>query len=467
MRGPEVVWLAVLGSGREKVMQNVAIIGAGPAALYAAETLLKAGRKVVMFNRDIKPGGLAEFGIYPNKYKMKVGLRKVFTRILSHPNLTYFGNVAVGEGGVASLEEIGALGFDAVVVAVGAQGTKWLGLPGEDAFGVYHAKDVVYHYNSLPPFSETVYHIGQNVCVVGMGNVSLDIIHWLVCDRKVDNVTMIGRRGPGERAYTNKEMQMVAGALDLEAIREEFASIDEQVRAVDQNPSEYLDELLAQSESELETETPTTLKIRYLRSPAAIQKSDKGEVTGLVCDITTLVMRGDRVSVSSSGTQEIVPCDTVVFAIGDSIEPGIGLPLSDDKKTFAVVPEPWEVHPERDRYMVFDPLKNEPMWGVFVVGWARKASDGLVGKARLDANTGCDEVLAWLDGEFAKSPVSTEDGADIRARELLNSRGAVVVEYADIAALEAHEKKVAEQKGLPEYKFPSSAEMLAIIRGNA
>jgi len=453
---------------KEKVMQNVAIIGAGPAALYAAEKLLKAGRKVTMFNRDIKPGGLAEFGIYPNKYKMKTGLRKVFTRILSHPNLSYFGNVVVGTDGVVTLDEVKGLGFDAVVVAVGAQGTKWLGLPGEDAIGVYHAKDVVYHYNSLPPFSETPFHIGQNVCVVGMGNVSLDILHWLVCEKKVANATMVGRRGPGERAYTNKEMEMVAGALDIEALVEEFASIDEQVQAVGQNPSDFLDELLAQSESELETESPTHLKIRYLRSPAAIQKSADGHVTGLVCDITKLVMRGERVSVSSSGEQEVLPCDTVVFAIGDSIEPGIGLPLAPDGRTFAVVSETWEVQPERDRYMVFDPVKNEPMWGVFVVGWARKASDGLVGKARLDANSGCDEVLAWLDGEFAKSPVSIEDDdVSVRVRALLTSRGAVVVDYSDIEVLEAHEKKVAEQKGLPEYKFPSSAEMLEIIRGKA
>ncbi|MEZ4460076.1 MAG: FAD-dependent oxidoreductase, partial [bacterium] len=204
-------------------MQNVAIIGAGPAALYAAEKLLKAGRRVTMFNRDIKPGGLAEFGIYPNKYKMKSGLRKVFTRILSHPNLTYFGNVHVGEGGSLTLNEIQTMGFDAIIVAVGAQGTKWLGLKGEDAQGVYHAKDLVYHYNALPPFSERDFAIGERVCVVGIGNVSMDIAHWLIYERKAASVIIVARRGPGERAYTNKEMEIVAGALDLEALRDEFA----------------------------------------------------------------------------------------------------------------------------------------------------------------------------------------------------------------------------------------------------
>src|SRR5690554_6274323 len=112
---------------------TVAMIGAGPASIYAAEVLAKAGHQVVMLNRDIKPGGLAEFGIYPTKYKMKRGLRRYFDRVLSHENIYYAGNVRVGQEADVSLDELRELGFDALVVAVGAQGTKWLGLPGEEA----------------------------------------------------------------------------------------------------------------------------------------------------------------------------------------------------------------------------------------------------------------------------------------------------------------------------------------------
>ena len=76
----------------------VAVVGAGPAGLYGTRKLAEAGHRVVLLNRDIKPGGLAEYGIYPTKEKMKGGLRKHFAKILSSPNVSYFGHLPVGEG---------------------------------------------------------------------------------------------------------------------------------------------------------------------------------------------------------------------------------------------------------------------------------------------------------------------------------------------------------------------------------
>jgi len=72
---------------------SVAVVGAGPAGLFAARELSAHGVNVILFNRDIKPGGLAEYGIFPDKLKMKEGLRAQFRQILSDPNITYFGNV--------------------------------------------------------------------------------------------------------------------------------------------------------------------------------------------------------------------------------------------------------------------------------------------------------------------------------------------------------------------------------------
>jgi len=108
----------------------VAVIGAGPAGLYASRQLAEDGAHVVIFNRDIKPGGLAEYGIYPEKHKMKDGLRKQFRQILQNPHLEYYGNVTIAENADLTLKEIEAMGFQAVLVSAGAQGTKWLGLPG-------------------------------------------------------------------------------------------------------------------------------------------------------------------------------------------------------------------------------------------------------------------------------------------------------------------------------------------------
>src|ERR1051326_3843662 len=120
----------------------VAVIGAGQAGLFATRALAAQGCRVVLLNRDIKPGGLAEYGIFLNKYKMKGGLRRQFQKILSDPRVTYLGNVSVSSGGGLTVPELTGFGFDALVFAIGAQGTKYLGIEGERLPGVYHAKDL-------------------------------------------------------------------------------------------------------------------------------------------------------------------------------------------------------------------------------------------------------------------------------------------------------------------------------------
>src|SRR5205814_6016190 len=114
-------------------MKTVFVVGAGPAGLFAAQKIAQAGHQVVILNRDIKPGGLAEYGIYPTKDKMKVGLRKQFAKVLSMPNVHYFGHVSVGKGAALSIDELREMNSSAIVFAVGAQGTKKLGLAGSEA----------------------------------------------------------------------------------------------------------------------------------------------------------------------------------------------------------------------------------------------------------------------------------------------------------------------------------------------
>src|SRR5215470_894438 len=122
----------------------VVTIGAGPAGIYGVRKLAEAGHEVVIINRDIKPGGLVEYGIYFNKHKLKEGVRQQFRKILTDPRVHYFGHVKIGQDADLSLNELlEILKPSAVIVAAGAQGTKALGIPGDTLSGVYHAKDVV------------------------------------------------------------------------------------------------------------------------------------------------------------------------------------------------------------------------------------------------------------------------------------------------------------------------------------
>lgn len=112
------------------LQHQVVVIGAGPAGLYAGRELAINGAGVALINRDIKPGGLAEYGIYPDKLKMKVGLRSQFRQVIAQDAISYYGNVTVVLHDDLRLDEFRDMGFQAILVTVGAQGTKWLGLPG-------------------------------------------------------------------------------------------------------------------------------------------------------------------------------------------------------------------------------------------------------------------------------------------------------------------------------------------------
>ena len=173
----------------------VAVIGAGPAGLFAARQLAMGGAHVVLLNRDIKPGGLAEYGIFPDKHKMKEGLRKQFRQLLALPQIEYWGNVTMGQQADLTLDELRGYGFQAVLVTVGAQGTKWLGCPAKSLHGVYHAERPRLSLQPATAFSQEKFDIGRRVAIIGVGNVMLDISHWVVRDLKVDEVVAVARRG--------------------------------------------------------------------------------------------------------------------------------------------------------------------------------------------------------------------------------------------------------------------------------
>src|SRR5919107_5041324 len=118
----------------------IIVVGAGPAGMSVANMMAKAGHEVLILNRDIKFGGLAEYGIFPSKLKLRGGLRKQYWDMLSQPNVRYLGNVSVGEGKDLTAEELRGLGASAIVFATGAQGTKTIGVEGDSALGVFHAK---------------------------------------------------------------------------------------------------------------------------------------------------------------------------------------------------------------------------------------------------------------------------------------------------------------------------------------
>ncbi|UCD98483.1 MAG: FAD-dependent oxidoreductase [Chloroflexota bacterium] len=434
-----------------------AVIGAGPAGIYAAKQLANQGVYVVLINRDIKPGGLAEYGIYHSKHKMKEGLRNQFRRILETPEIEYFGNLVVGQEGDLSLKELQALGFQAVLVTVGAQGTKWLGLPGEDLVGVYHAKDIVYHYNQLPPFSQMEFAIGKKVAIIGVGNVMLDIARWLIRDVKVDQVTAVARRGPAEVKFTKKEMESVARNLDLKALDEEIERVAPRMGDVGQDPAASKEFILSALEKAKDPVSESRFIFDFLASPSRMIGNERGEVIGLEVEDTALEPKNGDTKAKRLGTKRVLEVDTVIFCIGDRVDEDFGLPVRWNE--FVKNPAP-SFPVQENSYEAYDPEREKPVEGVFVAGWSREASNGLVGVARKDGESGAQAVLQYLD---------TQTPADDFLQRLNNFRAHVakldkkVVSKAEWQRLEAHEQIEAEKRGLEAFKYASNNEMLAAI----
>lgn len=425
---------------------SVAVIGAGPAGIFGARELANNNVQVTLINRDVKAGGLAEYGIYLEKHTMKEGLRKQFRQALELNNIDYYGNITVASGGDFTLDQIRAMGFDAVLVTAGAQGIKSLGLPGENLEGVYHAKDVVYHYNKLPPFSQKNFRFGKRCAIIGAGNVMVDIARYLINYRGVEEVTAVVRRGPAEVNFTKDEMKHLISYLDLAEFENEMKRVIPALEAIKQDPDigryKILDSL---SKADPKTQN-AKFHFDFLASPTGMI-GENGHLTGLEVEENILTEKDGKTSAKGTGVKRKLTVDSVIFAIGDQVDANFGLPVE------------WgEFIKNKEAKFPVDGISYESsIEGVFVGGWSRKASEGLVGYARKDGTNAAKAVLQYLQG---RTP--TNINPDIVA-EKMKSLPKPVITNEELKRLQTVEAEEAGKRGLAEFKFASNEEMLQAL----
>jgi ferredoxin--NADP+ reductase len=429
---------------------HVAVVGAGPAGLFASRRLVEAGMRVTLFNRDIKPGGLAEFGIYPDKTKIKNGLRAQFQTILAKESINYIGHISLGVNRDLSLSDLFMAGYDAVLVTAGAQGVKTLGLPGEETPGIFHAKDIVYHYNHLPPFSLMDVQLGEHVAVIGAGNVMVDITRWLVDKQGVGDVKVLIRRGPGEVKFDRMELAFIAHFVDLNDLEVELKRISPVCQSLGQEPFALLDMVKACIKPENTQKARPAIKFRFLTSPASFSAGPGGCLEYITAEANTLIDNQGMIKARGLGEFSDLQANNLIFAIGDAVDEKLGLPCARYEFTVSAIPH----YPiEKVNYEVDGSSVGLPAQGIFIAGWSRQSSYGLVGQARKDGINGAEAVLKYLEGikpnlKF-KEPV-------IDRLDLVNNR--------DVFRLFDQEQAMATQLGVESYKFRTNEEMLSAIR---
>src|SRR5262249_41053055 len=152
---------------------------------------------------------------------------------------------------------------------------------------------------------------------------------WLVHEKKVDEVVAVARRGPAQRAYTDVEIQAVAANIDTVALGEELERVRTRLEAVGEDlETNYRDLTKHINVKAKEGESPSRMLFRFLSAPTEVVCDESGRLRALRVENTELVKRGDSLGAKGTGDYYDIPCDTVVFAIGDRVDETLGLPCS-------------------------------------------------------------------------------------------------------------------------------------------
>jgi ferredoxin/flavodoxin---NADP+ reductase len=450
---------------------RIAIIGAGPAGFYAAETLLKQSDLVLtidIFNRFPTPFGLVRDGVAPDHQSIKAVVR-VFDKILADQRVRFFGNVTYG----VDIHHQDLLQFyDQIIYAVGAQADRRMGIAGEEMSNVFPALSFVGWYNGHPDYCDLPIDLsGARAVVVGNGNVAMDVTRMLVLTpealRKTDiadhaleklrksnlrEVVLLGRRGAAQAAFTTPEIKelgklegvdVVVDPHNIELDPASLADIE-----ADRTARANLECLRGYATRTVHT-APRRITIRFLASPAEIVGVD-GRMTGVKIEHNELVVDSNGgLRSKGTGSFEIIEASLILRSIGYRSVPIEGVPFDHATSTINNIAG-----------QVVHPNTGEVVPGEYVVGWAKRGPTGLIGNNKPDSAATVGAMLADL-------PTLRGIQGDLRDPSrmvaLLHERGIDYVTYQDWKILDRYEVATGSEQGRPRVKVTAVPEMMAVI----
>ena len=446
---------------------RVAIVGSGPAGFYAAGHLLKSKShpdlcvQVDMFDRLPTPWGLVRAGVAPDHPNIKA-VSRVYEKTAGHPEFRFYGNVELGRD--LSHEDLTDR-YHAVVYAVGAQTDRRMGIPGEDLPGSWAATEFVAWYNGHPDYRELDFDLSaRRAIVVGNGNVATDVARMLALTRdelaatdvadhalevlaesNVEEIVVLGRRGPAQAAFTNPELLELGemtdadvfvdpGDVDLDPLSKAFIESE----AAHATQKKNVDILTGYAGRE-PLGKRRRIVLRFLVSPVEILGSER--VEGIRFVHNELVEAGDgSIRPRATDIAEELDCGLVFRSIGYRGTRIPGVPFDEERY---VIPH------ERGRI--------EGRTGEYAVGWIKRGPTGIIGTNKRDAQETVDTLLADLDAGRVGVP-SDPDRDSIDA--LIAERQPDAVSYAGWQAVDRAEREAGEPHGRPRVKLCTFEELL-------
>jgi len=453
-----------------RIGPRVAIVGAGPAGAFAAAALLRSwgDAEIDLFERLPTPWGLLRGGVAPDHQEIK-RLDDTFDRETLKRGCRFLGNVEVG----VHISHADLMRhYSAVIYATGAQTDKSLGIPGEDLPGSWAATEFVAWYNGHPDYRDLQFDLSaKRAVVIGNGNVAADVTRLLTLsvpelertdvadhalealrDSQVEEVIVLGRRGPAQAAFTSAELREL-GRLEAVEVR-----VDPAATELDPVSRQWLDEegtFTARKNVELLREFAARppqsgarrrIDLRFLTSPIEIRGSGKVEAIDVG---RNEVVRGDdgmlRARALNDGV-ETIECGLILRSVGYRAVPLPDVPF--DERSF-VLPN------ERGRVLTPD---GDPLPGVYAVGWIKRGPTGILGTNKRDsAETVSSLVEDLRAGALPHPPEPTRDQVD----KLLAERRPDLVTAEGWRAIDAQELERGQREGRPRVKLASRDELLA------
>jgi ferredoxin--NADP+ reductase len=276
----------------------------------------------------------------------------------------------------------------------------------------------------------------------------LDITHYLTRELKVDEVIAVVRRGPAEVKFEKKEMEYVIDNLDPAALDAEIQRVAPIMEAVHQDPQAAKATILEALPKALPKISDTRFRFEFLASPVQMIGDENGRLTQVEVEDNILVEANGDTKARGTGNKRRLDVETVIFAIGDKVDDSFGLPVEWNEFVKNLNP----------RFPIDGISYEAPAEDVFVGGWSRQASTGLVGYARKDGTNASKAVWQYLQ---TKQPIEP----DLKAvSEKIKGLNKPVVTKEDIKKLEAIEFAEAQKRGVEEFKFDTNEEMLQALR---
>jgi ferredoxin--NADP+ reductase len=439
--------------------QRVVILGAGPSGFYTADALLKAGFEVDLLDRLPTPFGLVRAGVAPDHPKIK-SVTRIYEKTATNPAFRYFGGVELG--GHVTREDL-LERYHAVIYAIGTAKDNRLGIPGEDLEGSHPATDFVAWYNGHPDFSEHAFDLnGGRAVVVGNGNVAVDVARMLVLASEelaptdtadhaldafggstVDEVVLLGRRGPEQAAFTTPELRELGELSRADVIVEPFEpDLPEDASTTTRKNVEVLLDYASRQPAG----KSHRIVLRFLRSPLEILDDGQGRVRGLRIGVNR-IEDGRAVP---TGEEEVIECGLVLRAVGYRGEPVPGVPF--DERLGRIPNEGGRVTGEA----------GEVLPGEYAVGWIKRGPSGVIGTNKKDAADTVARLLEDASGGALNVPGSP--GAEA-TEAWLRERVPHLVTWDGWRAIDDHESRAGEAAGRPRVKLISVEDMHRIARG--